>query len=119
MLEAAGRGRANAVSGQAGSQLSKLELAVLRLLTTPLTVKEIGAELFVSENTVKTHARNIYRKLSSPSPRRRGRRGTRARFVVVDSVVLSPDDPSARTMSLSREDVAQRSWRHAPLRRLK
>jgi LuxR family transcriptional regulator, maltose regulon positive regulatory protein len=67
MLDAAERGRTRAATGQARAPLSERELAVLRLLATRLTLKEIGDELFVSENTVKTHARNIYRKLSIPS----------------------------------------------------
>jgi LuxR family maltose regulon positive regulatory protein len=44
-------------------ELSDRELAVLRLLPTELSQREIGGELFVSLNTVKTHLRNIYRKL--------------------------------------------------------
>ena len=44
--------------------LSDRELAVLRLLATDLTQREIGEALYVSFNTVKTHVRSIYRKLS-------------------------------------------------------
>jgi LuxR family maltose regulon positive regulatory protein len=44
-------------------QLSDAELSVLRLLRSELSQREIGTELFISVNTVKTHARNIYRKL--------------------------------------------------------
>ena len=43
--------------------LSDAELGVLRLLRTELSQREIGAELFVSVNTVKSHTRSIYRKL--------------------------------------------------------
>jgi LuxR family maltose regulon positive regulatory protein len=43
--------------------LSDRELAVLRLLPTNLTQREIGNQLYVSFNTVKTHAKNIFRKL--------------------------------------------------------
>jgi LuxR family transcriptional regulator, maltose regulon positive regulatory protein len=39
------------------------ELAVLRLLRTDLSQREIGAELYISLNTVKSHTRSIYRKL--------------------------------------------------------
>ncbi len=39
------------------------ELAVLRLLATDLSQREIGTELFLSMNTVKTHTRNLYGKL--------------------------------------------------------
>ena len=42
---------------------SEAELAVLRLLDTELTVREIAAQLFLSPNTVQSHTRAIYRKL--------------------------------------------------------
>jgi ATP/maltotriose-dependent transcriptional regulator MalT len=43
--------------------LSGRELAVLRLMPSELSLREIGNELYVSFNTVKTHSRNIYAKL--------------------------------------------------------
>ncbi len=43
--------------------LSDRELAVLRLLPTNLTQREIGNQLYVSFNTVKTHTKSIFRKL--------------------------------------------------------
>ncbi len=43
--------------------LTEREVAVLRLLGSPLSQREIGAELYVSPNTVKTHTQAIYRKL--------------------------------------------------------
>jgi len=55
-----------APAGQA-EPLSVRELAVLRLLPTRLSLREIGGELYVSLNTVKTHARAIYRKLGATS----------------------------------------------------
>jgi LuxR family maltose regulon positive regulatory protein len=48
-------------------ELSDRELAVLRLLPSPLTFAEIGATLYVSKNTVRTHAQRIYRKLGVSS----------------------------------------------------
>lgn len=42
---------------------SGAELAVLRLLATDLSARQIGAELFLSPNTVRSHIRSIYRKL--------------------------------------------------------
>jgi len=56
--------------------LSDRELAVLRLLQTDLSQREIAARLFVSFNTVKTHTRSIFRKLdvsTRPEAVRRGR----------------------------------------------
>jgi LuxR family transcriptional regulator, maltose regulon positive regulatory protein len=43
--------------------LSERELAVLRFLPTNLSATEIGAELFLSVHTVKTHMRKLYAKL--------------------------------------------------------
>ncbi|MEZ5273241.1 MAG: LuxR C-terminal-related transcriptional regulator [Ilumatobacteraceae bacterium] len=43
--------------------LTEREVAVLHHLPTPLSQREIAAELFVSLNTVKTHCRAIFRKL--------------------------------------------------------
>jgi ATP/maltotriose-dependent transcriptional regulator MalT len=47
--------------------LSPSERAVLRLLPSELSQREIGAELVLSVNTVKTHCRNIYTKLQAGS----------------------------------------------------
>jgi LuxR family maltose regulon positive regulatory protein len=44
-------------------ELSEREVAVLRLLPTRLSQREIASELFVSFNTVKTHTRAIFTKL--------------------------------------------------------
>jgi LuxR family maltose regulon positive regulatory protein len=46
-----------------GDELTAREAAVLQLLPTRLTLREIADDLFVSHNTVKTHARTLYRKL--------------------------------------------------------
>jgi LuxR family maltose regulon positive regulatory protein len=50
-----------------GEELSERELDVLRLLATPMTQREIGDALYVSLNTVKTHAKSIFRKLDAAS----------------------------------------------------
>ncbi len=50
-----------------GNELSERENSVLRLLPTRLSLREIGSELYVSQNTVKTHVRSIYRKLAASS----------------------------------------------------
>ena len=48
---------------EAAAPLTERELAVLRLLPTPLSTREIGRELYVSANTVRTHVQAVYRKL--------------------------------------------------------
>jgi LuxR family maltose regulon positive regulatory protein len=48
-------------------ELTDRELAVLRLLPTSLSLREIGSALYVSLNTVKSHAKGIYRKLDASS----------------------------------------------------
>jgi LuxR family maltose regulon positive regulatory protein len=47
-----------------GEELTNKELEVLRVLRTPMSLREIGAHLYVSPNTVKTHQRALYRKLN-------------------------------------------------------
>src|SRR3954447_18349741 len=49
------------------SALTAAELHVLPLLTTHLTFREIGARLYLSPHTVKSHAISIYRKLNVTS----------------------------------------------------
>jgi DNA-binding NarL/FixJ family response regulator len=44
-------------------KLTSREISILELIVAGLTNKEIGAELFISENTVKIHLRNILDKL--------------------------------------------------------
>ena len=56
-----------AASALAKAGLSDRELAVLIELAQGLTNREIGARLWVSEQTVKFHLRNVYRKLGVSS----------------------------------------------------
>jgi DNA-binding NarL/FixJ family response regulator len=51
---------ADRVSGEA---LSAREIEVLQLIAAGKSNKEIGAELFISEGTVKTHVKSIFSKL--------------------------------------------------------
>ena len=53
-----------------GEELSERELDVVRLLASDLSLREVAGELYVSLNTVKTHARAIYRKLDATSRKR-------------------------------------------------
>ena len=62
-LGARGETRRSAADGE----LSEREIAVLRLLATDLSQREIGAQLFVSFNTVKSHTRVVFRKLGVKS----------------------------------------------------
>jgi LuxR family maltose regulon positive regulatory protein len=50
-------------------QLTAREQAVLRLLPTGLSAAEIGRELGISRDTIKTHTKSIYRKLGASSRR--------------------------------------------------
>lgn len=50
-------------TGSCAEELSDGELRGLRLLASELTQREIGSELYLSLNTVKSHARSIFRKL--------------------------------------------------------
>lgn len=53
-------------SDQLVEQLTAREMVVLEYLPTRLGNEEIAQTLYVSVNTLKTHLRNIYRKLGTP-----------------------------------------------------
>ena len=57
--QAAGRPKATLLA----DRLTEREEAVLHLLQGTLSLREIGQELHLSANTIKTHAQAIYRKL--------------------------------------------------------
>ena len=59
------KARGSSIPG--ASALTAAELRLLPLLSTHLSFAEIGAELFLSPNTAKTHAVSIYRKLGAAS----------------------------------------------------
>ncbi|HET6833848.1 MAG TPA: LuxR C-terminal-related transcriptional regulator [Acidimicrobiales bacterium] len=50
-----------------GTELSKREIEILRMLATRQSQREIGRRLFVSYNTVHSHIGSIYRKLGVSS----------------------------------------------------
>jgi LuxR family maltose regulon positive regulatory protein len=54
---------------------------VLRYLTSALSNVEIADELYVSVNTVKTHIKSIYRKLSTTRRRDAVRRARELRLL--------------------------------------
>ena len=58
-------GSRSPVSGTAEVVLTKRELEVLTGMSNGRSNSQIGAELFLSEDTVKTHARRLFRKLGA------------------------------------------------------
>ncbi|HST85986.1 MAG TPA: LuxR family transcriptional regulator, partial [Kineosporiaceae bacterium] len=44
-------------------RVTRRERSVLEYLTTTMTHSQIAGQLFVSDNTLKSHCRNLYRKL--------------------------------------------------------
>ena len=70
--------------------LTDREEEVLRLLRGSLSVRQIGEELSLSANTVKTHVRAIYRKLNVGSRREAVARGR------ATGILVQPDSPRVR-----------------------
>ena len=56
-------GQDRARTGELLEPPSDAELAVLRLLATDLSIREIGEHLFLSPNTIRSHNRALYHKL--------------------------------------------------------
>jgi DNA-binding CsgD family transcriptional regulator len=50
---------------QSGQSLTRREADILRHLATGLPLKEIASNLNISKNTIKTHLRNLYKKLGA------------------------------------------------------
>ena len=63
------RGRAAETVPQLAEPLSDRELVIVRHLATGQTLGQIGSQLYISVNTVKSHVRSIYRKLQASSRR--------------------------------------------------
>lgn len=74
-------GRLAAAVPGLGEPLTDRELTVLRYLQSILSNVEIASELSVSVNTVKTHVRNIYRKLDATRRREAVRRARDLRLI--------------------------------------
>jgi DNA-binding NarL/FixJ family response regulator len=68
----------------AGSALTAREAEVLELLQDGCTNSEIASTLSIGIETVRTHARSIYRKLGVPSRRELARRARQEPVVVDD-----------------------------------
>jgi LuxR family transcriptional regulator, maltose regulon positive regulatory protein len=65
LLDGVGQDQASEAGATLPEPLTEREQRILRYLPTMLSNAEIGAEVFVSLNTVKTHLRSIYRKLDA------------------------------------------------------
>jgi LuxR family transcriptional regulator, maltose regulon positive regulatory protein len=59
--------RAPALDTTGRDTVSDAELRVLRMMPGDLSYREIAGELFLSYNTVRTHARQVLRKLAASS----------------------------------------------------
>ncbi len=58
---------ARAVTPARPTPLSPREMEVLQLLSKPATYRQIGEKLFISEETVRSHVKNILSKLEQPN----------------------------------------------------
>ena len=102
LLEQADRnlGSASRRQIEAATPLTKRERAVLRLLPTRLSNREIGRELYVSVNTVRSQLQAIYRKLEVTSRAEAVAHARHLRLLPgstpTDRQSSHPDEPQAR-----------------------
>ena len=97
--------------------LTERELQVLRGMADGKSNAEIGRELFVSEDTVKTHARRLFRKLGArdrahavasgfrAGPGRLSRLASRIAASRLDSTRLISRRPSSWSAQLSSSPI--------------
>ncbi|MET8091421.1 LuxR C-terminal-related transcriptional regulator [Micromonospora sp. NPDC005220] len=84
LVRGAGQSTTGAAAGPKGAldePLTERELTILRYLQSILSNVEIASELSLSVNTVKTHVRNIYRKLDATRRREAVRRARELRLI--------------------------------------
>jgi ATP/maltotriose-dependent transcriptional regulator MalT len=55
----------NSKSGRPENSLTKREIEILNRLSTGLPISQIAANLHISNNTIKTHLKNVYKKLGA------------------------------------------------------
>jgi LuxR family maltose regulon positive regulatory protein len=68
-------GAASVARGRPAEPLSVREQEILRWLSSQLSLREIAGQLFLSHDTVKSHARYIYPKLGVSSREQAVRQG--------------------------------------------
>lgn len=61
------RSRRQSVTMEEPVPLSPRELEVLQLMATPITYKEMAAQLSIGETTIHTHVKRIFVKLNQPN----------------------------------------------------
>lgn len=89
--------RANAGTRHIVEEPSAAELAVLQSLATGLSRREIGDQLYISLNTVKTHTRELYRSCVQHRARTRSRARKRSACLIpteITRVILRPHGPN-------------------------
>jgi DNA-binding NarL/FixJ family response regulator len=64
--------------------LSSREMEVLNLMATPATYREIGEQLYIGEETVRTYAKRIFTKLDQPNRTQAVIMAIRAGLIVID-----------------------------------
>jgi DNA-binding CsgD family transcriptional regulator len=59
--------RSNSRDGKIENSLTKREIEILNRLSTGLPISQIATNLHISHNTIKTHLKNVYKKLGAES----------------------------------------------------
>jgi ATP/maltotriose-dependent transcriptional regulator MalT len=59
--------RSNSRDGKIENPLTKREIEILNRLSTGLPISQIATNLHISHNTIKTHLKNVYKKLGAES----------------------------------------------------
>ena len=89
--------------------LSDRELEILQLVATGASNKEIAQQLYISNNTVKVHLRNIFAKIGATS------RTEAAMYAVQQGLVQPPGGSEPGSVDESQEakleSQGSRSWR--------
>ncbi|NJD60486.1 MAG: hypothetical protein FIA98_13915, partial [Anaerolineae bacterium] len=79
------------------NELSERELEILKLVATGVSNKEIAQQLFISQNTVKVHIRNIFTKINAASRTEAAMYAVRIGFVETISPQIQVQDDGMKS----------------------
>ena len=79
--------------------LTDREVDILTCLPTRLSIEDIAARLHISPNTVKTHLKNLYRKLGATSRNQAIAKAVEADLLTAQTPALPPHGAKRHDMS--------------------
>ena len=102
------------MAAEYGDSLSKRELEITALVAQGLTNREVGAQLYLSHNTVKVHLRNIFTKTGVASRTELSMLAVQEGWIILpggsEEAPPATDETEPGTQSPAAATAADRTW---------